>query len=151
MCNKTLKLKSENSKTKKKSFLGSFVQKCFAQYFSNYCLSLQFFGRRMLVRKLLIKCQWNRLPVSISSTFYSKFFAQKCFAQLSSNYCLALLFFGKRISSKILLVKCWRNWLQERTNPSLAWLMPKEMMWGPDEVFLQSDNLNVTTKNFEQV
>ena len=40
---------------------------------------------------------------------------------------------------------------QERTNPSLAWLMPKDMMWGPDEVVLQSENLNVTTKNFHQV
>jgi hypothetical protein len=29
--------------------------------------------------------------------------------------------------------------------------MPKDMMWGPDEVFLQSDNLNVTTKNFAEV
>jgi hypothetical protein len=40
---------------------------------------------------------------------------------------------------------------QERTNPSLAWLMPKDMMWGPEEVVLQSENLNVTTKNFHQV
>ena len=40
---------------------------------------------------------------------------------------------------------------QERTNPSLAWLMPKDIMWGPDEVILQSDNINVTLKNYAEV
>ena len=40
---------------------------------------------------------------------------------------------------------------QERTNPSLAWLMPKDLMWGPDEVILQASNVNITTKNFYEV
>jgi hypothetical protein len=29
--------------------------------------------------------------------------------------------------------------------------MAKEELWGPDEVFLQSQNLNVTTKNYDEV
>jgi len=40
---------------------------------------------------------------------------------------------------------------QERTNPSLAWLMPKDIMWGSDEVILQSDNINVTVDNYAEV
>jgi len=36
-----------------------FVQKCFLHLYSNYSLSLQFFGPRILAQKLLIKCWWN--------------------------------------------------------------------------------------------
>ena len=41
--------------------------------------------------------------------------------------------------------------MQERTSPSNMWIMPKKTMWGPDEVLLQSQNLNITTSNYEQV
>jgi hypothetical protein len=32
------------------------LQKCFALLFSSYSLALNFFGQRILVQKLLIKC-----------------------------------------------------------------------------------------------
>jgi len=41
--------------------------------------------------------------------------------------------------------------LQEQSNPSLAWLMPKDLLWGPEEIILQADNLNATTQNFDMV
>ena len=40
---------------------------------------------------------------------------------------------------------------QERTNPSLYWLMPKEYFWDPEDVFLQSDDFNFTVKNYQTV
>jgi len=47
-----------------------FVQKCFAQLFSNYSLALYFFGTKISAQKLLVKCWWHWHQVSISSTFY---------------------------------------------------------------------------------
>jgi len=38
-----------------------FVQKCFAQICSNYSTALQFFGKRILAQKLLVKYWWNWL------------------------------------------------------------------------------------------
>ncbi len=40
-----------------------FVRKPFAQLFSNYSLALWFFGKRILVQKLLVKCWWKLTPV----------------------------------------------------------------------------------------
>ena len=40
---------------------------------------------------------------------------------------------------------------EERTNPSLYWLMPKSLMWNDDEVILQSENLNITANNLSKV
>ncbi len=40
-----------------------FVQKCFAQLFSNYSLALWLFGQRISAQKLLVKCWWNWLLV----------------------------------------------------------------------------------------
>ncbi len=40
---------------------------------------------------------------------------------------------------------------QERTNPSLYWLMPKDYYWDPKDVFIQSDNFNFTVKNYQKV
>jgi len=42
-----------------------FVQKYFAQLFSNYSLALYYFGKRILAQKLLEKCWWNRLQNEI--------------------------------------------------------------------------------------
>ncbi len=52
-----------------------FILKCFAQLFSNYSLSLSFFGKRILAQKLLIKFLWNwpkekRPNVKIPWSFY---------------------------------------------------------------------------------
>ena len=38
---------------------------------------------------------------------------------------------------------------EQRTNPSLAWLMPSPDVWGEDEVLVQGNNMNITLKNFD--
>ncbi len=55
-----------------------FVQKCFAQFFSNYSLAWWLFGKRKSAQKLLVKCWWNWLMVDkiiifdpMSQNFYS--------------------------------------------------------------------------------
>merc|ERR1712106_4056 len=40
-----------------------------------------------------------------------------------------------------------KNLLWERTNPSLAWLMPAEEFWSDDEVLVQTENKNFTRTN----
>lgn len=37
---------------------------------------------------------------------------------------------------------------EQRTNPSLAWLMPGEAVWDLDEVLVQSENVNISLRNF---
>ena len=39
------------------------------------------------------------------------------------------------------------NLLWERTNPSLAWLMPAAGFWGEDEVLVQTEEQNYTRTN----
>ena len=39
--------------------------------------------------------------------------------------------------------------IEQRSNPSLAWLMPSDKFWGEDEVMLESPEVNITTKNIE--
>lgn len=39
--------------------------------------------------------------------------------------------------------------IEQRTNPSLHWLMPNLDYWPDDTVFVQSPTVNVTKKNFE--
>ncbi len=41
--------------------LNFFVQKCFAQLFSNYSFALNFFGEKISVQKLIVKYWWNLL------------------------------------------------------------------------------------------
>ncbi len=48
------------------TFYKQLFQKSFAQHFSTYNLVFLFFGKRKWLQKLLIKCWWNRLQVSIS-------------------------------------------------------------------------------------
>ncbi len=38
----------------------------------------------------------------------------------------------------------------QRTNPSLAWLMPSDRLWKKDEILVQSDNINITVANFAE-
>jgi len=38
-----------------------FVQKCFAQLISSYIFALWLFGRRILMKKVSVKCWWNWL------------------------------------------------------------------------------------------
>jgi len=78
---------------------GFLVQKCFSQLFSSYSLTLCLFGKRILAKKLLVKCWWNWLQVLISSAFYDQLFVWKCFAQLFSSYGLALIFWQKNIGA----------------------------------------------------
>lgn len=40
--------------------------------------------------------------------------------------------------------------LEERSNPSLAFLMPSEKLWDENEVLVESDNLNITVKNISE-
>jgi len=47
--------------------------KCFLKLFSNYSLALNFFGERILAQNLIIKCWWNWLQGSISTTFDMQF------------------------------------------------------------------------------
>jgi lysophospholipase-3 len=47
------------------------------------------------------------------------------------------------ISSRSLMI-------EQRTNPSLAWLMPNEDLWPDTEVLLQSPKVNITTKNMQE-
>lgn len=38
----------------------------------------------------------------------------------------------------------------QRTNPSLNWLMPNLNFWTDHEVFVRSDNINITRANFPE-
>ena len=49
-----------------------FVRKSFELLFCAYVLGLYFFGKRKLAQKLLIKCWWNWLKVSISPSTWCK-------------------------------------------------------------------------------
>ncbi len=40
-------------------FMPTFLYKCFVQFFSYYSLALNFFGKRISVQNLLVKCWWN--------------------------------------------------------------------------------------------
>ncbi len=53
------------------------VQKCLAHLFYIYSSALWLFGERIPAQKLLVKCRWNWLQVSISSTFYKIIFGIK--------------------------------------------------------------------------
>ena len=43
-----------------------------------------------------------------------------------------------------------KNLLWERTNPSLAWLMPSADFWSDDEVLVQTEHRNFTRSNLNQ-
>ena len=43
-----------------------------------------------------------------------------------------------------------KNLLWERTNPSLAWLMPSADFWSDDEVLVQTEHRNFTRSNLAQ-
>eukprot|EP00094_Tigriopus_californicus_P006482 TCALIF_06242-PA protein Name:"Similar to PLA2G15 Group XV phospholipase A2 (Homo sapiens)" AED:0.10 eAED:0.10 QI:0/0/0/0.8/1/1/5/0/408 len=40
--------------------------------------------------------------------------------------------------------------IEERSNPSLAFLMPSEKLWSEDEILVESDNVNFTVKNISE-
>jgi len=67
-----------------------FVQMNFARLFFTHTLALKFFGKIILVQKLVVKCWWNWQKVSISLTLYRLIFKQKYFAQLFSTYSLVM-------------------------------------------------------------
>ena len=46
-------------------------------------------------------------------------------------------------------VEAFRLRYEQRTNPSLAWLMPSPDLWGEDEVIVQSQNINITMRNYQ--
>jgi len=71
-----------------------------------------FFGKKIFSKELLIKCWWNWLKVSISSTSKNSSFIWKFFAQILCAYSLGLQFFGKGIFAQKLLLKCCWKWLQ---------------------------------------
>lgn len=39
---------------------------------------------------------------------------------------------------------------EQITSPSLAWLMPSTLFWNPDEILVQTDVKNYTTKDFQE-
>ena len=39
---------------------------------------------------------------------------------------------------------------EQRTDPSLAWLMPSHMFWSEEEVLVQTQNINFTRTNITQ-
>ena len=39
--------------------------------------------------------------------------------------------------------------VEQRTNPSLNWLMPNLNFWNPEELFVEAQNMNITKDNFE--
>ncbi len=89
-----------------------FVQKCFAKLFSNYSFALLPFSKIMLAQKLLVKCYWNWLQVSISSTFYAHilspyFGTKKLQSQIKVEKSCSICFLTKNTWTK-----CWWNWLQ---------------------------------------
>ena len=39
---------------------------------------------------------------------------------------------------------------EQRSNPSLSWLMPNLNHWSSDEIFIKSQNINITRENFQE-
>ena len=78
-----------------------FVRKCFAQLFCSHSLAFKKFGAKILAQNLQVKCWWNLLKVSISSTFYAQLFCTKvlCAAFLHLRFGF-VIFCQKNISAK---------------------------------------------------
>ena len=87
-----------NGKTARSQFhqhfmSGFFAQKCFEQLFCSYSLALYFFGKRILVQKLLVKCWWNGKTctnILALKNYKAKLHAQKVFGAriLAQKMCL---------------------------------------------------------------
>ncbi len=78
-----------------------FLQKYFSHLVCATICGLLFFCKRKLVQKLLIKCWWTWLQVSISLTFYNQLFSTKLFC--AAYMCLHLwfvTFLMKKIGTK---------------------------------------------------
>jgi len=92
-----------------------FIQKCLAQLYSSYSLALKFF--RISTQKLLVKCWWNWLKVSISSTINSSF----CTNSFVPKNFKAKFWLEKSCAaqtSKNASVKYWLNWPQGSISPT---------------------------------
>ncbi len=40
--------------------------------------------------------------------------------------------------------------VEQRSNPSLAWLMPNDRLWKSDEVLVESSNVNITVNDIDK-
>jgi len=90
-----------------------FVQKCFTKLFSPSSLGLKFFGKMILAQKLLVKCWWNWLQVTLYQHFTSSFLYKSVlcsFYVLTFLVCNCLAKWNWRIN---VLVKCWWNLLED--------------------------------------
>jgi len=84
----TLKFRCRFCQHFKRNF---FIQKCFAQLFSNYSLALNFSGKRILGQKLHV----NVYEIDFRSEKFTKiffFFVQKIFTQIYCTNSLCLQF-----------------------------------------------------------
>ncbi|XP_021917685.1 group XV phospholipase A2-like isoform X3 [Zootermopsis nevadensis] len=55
---------------------------------------------------------------------------------------------GDNLGSYVLRESILRE--EQITSPSLAWLMPSSLFWNPDEILIQTDEKNYTTKDFKE-
>jgi len=71
------------------------------------------FCKKILLLKLLLKCWWNWLQVSISHTFYKQLFHMKVFAPFLSAFNFGLSLLVERKLVQKLFQKCWCNCFQD--------------------------------------
>ena len=81
------------------------------------------------------KDKYIRCQISLSGVWAGTVRAMKVFAV------------GDNLGSGVISIKALKR--EQRTSPSLAWLMPNLDFWSSDEILLKSDNLNITKANFE--
>jgi len=110
-------------------FMSSFfVRKCLTRLCFNYWLALYFFGKRIPVQKMLIKCWWYWLLPSISSTFYVCIFCMKfCAPKITKlKWTVTRESCGICFCTKKVLIKCWWNWLLVAKNDDYLLMITNE-------------------------
>ena len=81
------------------------------------------------------KDKYIRCQISLSGVFGGTVRATKVFA------------IGDNLGSRLVSSFSFRT--EQRSTPSLAWLMPSSDLWGDDEVLVQSQNINITLANYK--
>ena len=82
------------------------------------------------------KDKYIRCQVSLSGVFGGTVRATKVFA------------IGDNLGSRLVSALNFRT--EQRSSPSLAWLMPSPALWAKDEVLVQSQNVNITLSNYQR-
>ena len=80
------------------------------------------------------KDKYIRCQISLSGVFGGTVRATKVFA------------IGDNLGSRLVSAFSFRT--EQRSSPSLAWLMPSSDLWHDDEVLVQSQNINITLSNY---